>query len=147
MGQERQDSSRVEEWNSACLSRCSRGDRPLVQLYVEPAGFSGRCTVVSVLLRVVSSSTGLPLKRCPGIGFLARVDREIGVSLHVATTTRLRLEFPRETSLILRCTGKVRNPFQTNQGNRTTCPDQEGRTGTDEVVLGTLLFPSSVTSG
>ena len=32
----------------ACLSSCSRGDRPLVELSVEPAGFSGRCTGVSV---------------------------------------------------------------------------------------------------
>ena len=29
-----------EECNSACLSSCSLGDRPLVKLYVEPAGFS-----------------------------------------------------------------------------------------------------------
>ena len=41
--QESQDSSFVEEWNSACLSSCSRGDRPLVELYLEPAGFSRRC--------------------------------------------------------------------------------------------------------
>ena len=25
-------------WNSACLSRCSRGDRPLVERYLEPGG-------------------------------------------------------------------------------------------------------------
>ena len=42
-----------EEGNSACLSRCSGGDRPLVDLYVELAGFSGRCTGVSLPLRVV----------------------------------------------------------------------------------------------
>ena len=41
--QESQASSCVEEWNSVCLSSCSRGDRPLVELYLEPAGFSGRC--------------------------------------------------------------------------------------------------------
>ena len=29
-----------------------------------------------------------------------------------------RLEFPRETGLILRCAGKAGNPFQTTQGNR-----------------------------
>ena len=44
LGQESQASYCVEEWNSSCLSSCSRGDRPLVQLCVEPAGFSGRCT-------------------------------------------------------------------------------------------------------
>ena len=30
-----------EEGNSACLSRCSGGLRPLVELCVEPAGVSG----------------------------------------------------------------------------------------------------------
>ena len=42
-GQERHASSSVEEWISPCLSSCSRSDRPLVELSVEPAGFSG-CT-------------------------------------------------------------------------------------------------------
>ena len=51
---------------SACLSSCSRSDRPLVELSVEPAGFSGRCTGVSVPLRVVPSSTGLPSTNAPG---------------------------------------------------------------------------------
>ena len=60
-----------------------RGDKPLVELYVEPAGFSGRCTRVSVPLCVVPSSTGLPSKRCPGIGFLSRAYREIIVFWHV----------------------------------------------------------------
>ena len=41
LGQESQASSWVEAWNSTCLSRCSRGDRPLVELYLEPAVFSG----------------------------------------------------------------------------------------------------------
>jgi len=39
--QESQASSCVEEWNSACLSSCSWGDRPLVELYLEPAALSG----------------------------------------------------------------------------------------------------------
>ena len=39
LGQERQASSCVGAWNSACLSCCSRGDRPLVELYLEPSGF------------------------------------------------------------------------------------------------------------
>ena len=38
-----------------------------------------------------------------------------------------RLEFPRETGLILRCAGKAGNPFQTTQGNRLSCRHQEGR--------------------
>ena len=48
LGQESQAWSCVEEWNSACLSRCSRGDRPLVELNVEPTVVAGRCTGVSV---------------------------------------------------------------------------------------------------
>ena len=59
-----------EEGNPACLSSCSWGFRPLVKLCVESASFSRRCTGVSVTLRFLSSSTGLPSKRCPGIGFL-----------------------------------------------------------------------------
>src|SRR5574342_312693 len=38
LGQESQASSWVEAWNSACLSRCSRGDRPLVERYLELGG-------------------------------------------------------------------------------------------------------------
>ena len=30
----------VEAWNSACLWRCPRGERPLVELYFEPGVFS-----------------------------------------------------------------------------------------------------------
>ena len=52
LGQESQASSWVEAWNSACLSRCSRGERPLVEMYLEPRGFSGRCTGESLPLRV-----------------------------------------------------------------------------------------------
>ena len=40
LGQESQASSCVEEFNSSCLSNCSLGDRPFVDLYVELAGFS-----------------------------------------------------------------------------------------------------------
>ena len=40
-GQESHASSSLEEWISACLSSFSLGDRPVVELSVEPAGFSG----------------------------------------------------------------------------------------------------------
>ena len=40
LGEESQAWSCVEEWNSACLSSCSRSDRPPVELCVEPACFS-----------------------------------------------------------------------------------------------------------
>ena len=99
--------------------------------------------MVSVLLRVVPSSTGLPSKRCLGIGFSSSADREIGVFQHVAPPTRLRLEFPRETGLILRRTGKSGNPFQTKQGNRPSFRDQEERKGSDEVVPGTSVLSLS----
>src|SRR5574337_1306992 len=44
LGQESQAFSCVEAWNSACLSRCPRGERPLVELYLGPGVFSERCT-------------------------------------------------------------------------------------------------------
>ena len=132
-----------EEGNPAGLSSCSGGLRPLVELCVEPAGFSGQCTGLSVPLRVVPSPTGLPSKRCPGIGFLSRADWEIGVVRHVAPPTRLRLELPRENGLILRWAGKVGNPLQTEQWSRPSFRDQERRRGSDEVLPGTLVFPLS----
>ena len=46
---------------------------------------------------------------------LLRVGPEIGVFRHVTPPTRLRLEFPRETGLILKCTGNVGKPFQTKR--------------------------------
>ena len=84
-------------------------------------------------------------ERCPGIGFLSRADQGIGVFWHAAPPTRLCLEFPRETGLILMCARKVGNAFQTKQGNRTSCRDQEGRRVSDEVVPGTSVFSSSET--
>ena len=115
--QESQASSCVEEWNSACLSSCSRGDRLLVELYLESAVFFGGSTGVSVTLCIVTSFTGLHSKRCPGIVFLSRADQKIRVVPHVAPPTRLRLEFPPEKGLILRCAGMGGNSFQTKQGN------------------------------
>ena len=146
LGQENQAFSRVEERNSACLSSSSRDDRPLVNLCLESVCFSVLCMGVSVPLHVVHSSRGLLSKRCLGIGFLLRADREIGVFPHVAPPTRLHLEFPSETGLILRCAGNVGNPFQTKQGNRPSCLEQEGRRCSDEVVPGISVFPSSETS-
>ena len=98
---------------------------------------------VSGPLRVVPSSTGITSKRCLGIGFLSRGYREIGVFQHVAPPMRLHLKFSHETGLILRCAGKVGNPFQKNQGNPPSCRDQEGRRGSDKMVPGALVFPSS----
>src|SRR5574341_1343731 len=55
---------------------------------------------------VLTSSTGWSSERCPGIGFLSRGDREIGVLRNVEPPTRPRLECLRETGLILRCDRK-----------------------------------------
>ena len=55
------------------------------------------------------------------------------------------LEFPRQTGVIMRCAGKAGNPFQTKQGNRLSCRDQERRRCSREVVQGTSVFPSSET--
>ena len=76
------------------------------------------------------------------IGFFSRADQGIGVFWHATPPTRLCLEFPRETGLLLRCAGKSRNPFQTTQGNRLSCRDQEGRRGSEEAVPGNSVFPS-----
>src|SRR5574340_736626 len=81
-----------------------------------------------------TSFTGWSSERCPGIGFLSRGDREIGVLRNVEAPTRPRLECLRETGLILRCDRKVGNPFQTKQGSRPSFPDQEGRKGSEEGV-------------
>ena len=43
------------------------------------------------------------------------------------------------------CARKVGNAFQTKQGNRTSCRDQEGRRVSDEVVPGTSVISSSET--
>ena len=90
---------------------------------------------------VWTSFTGWSSERCPGIGFLSRGDREIGVLRNVEPPTRPRLECLRETGLILRCDRKVGNPFQTKQGSRPSCPDQEGRKGSEEGVPENLSVP------
>ena len=90
---------------------------------------------------VLTSFTGWSSERCPGIGFLSRGDREIGVLRNVEATTRPRLECRRENGLTLRCDRTVGNPFQTKQGSRTSCGDQEGRRGSEEVVPENLGVP------
>src|SRR5574341_636133 len=87
---------------------------------------------------VLTSFTGWSSERCPGIGFFSRGDREIGVLRNVEAPTRPRLKCRREPGLILRCDRKVGNPFQTKQGSRPSCRDQEGRRGSEEVVAAQL---------
>src|SRR5574341_1540167 len=90
---------------------------------------------------VLTSFTGWSSERCPGIGFLSRGAREIGVLRNVEPPTGPRLECLRETGLILSCERKVGNPFQTKQGSRPSCPDQEGRKGSEEGVPENLGVP------
>ena len=71
--------------------------------------------------------------------------RKLGSFSMLHHPTRLRLEFSRETGLILRRAGKSGNPFQTKQGNRPYFRDQEERKGSDEVVPGTSVLPLSET--
>jgi len=140
LGQESQAFSCVEAWNSACLSRCPRGERPLVELYFEPGVFpdDARANHCPFLL---NSFTGWSSERCPGIGFLSRQDREVGVLRNVEAPTRPRLECRRETGLILTCDRKIWNPFKTKQGSRPSCRDQEGRWGSEVVVPENLGVP------
>src|SRR5574337_350478 len=117
----------------------SPGREALVELYLEPGLFSERCTEklplrVDLIHRVefgeVSGHRVL-IKRVP----------EFGVLRNVEPPTRPRLECLRETGLILRCDRKVGNPFQTKQGSRPSCPDQEGRKGSEEGVAENLGVP------
>src|SRR5574337_622577 len=94
---------------------------------------------------VLTSFTGWSSERCPGIGFVSRGDREIGVLRNGEPPTRPRLECRRETGLILRCDQKLGNPFQTKQGSRPSCRDQEARRGSEEVVPENLGFLSRET--
>ena len=119
---------------SGLHSRRTRGDGPLVERYLEPGGLFPDDARASHCPFVLTSFTGWSSERCPGIGFLSRGNREIGVLRNVEATTRPRLECRRETGLILRCARKVGNPFQTNQGSRPSCRDEEGRRGSEEVL-------------
>ena len=73
-----------------------------------------------------------------------RGPRNRGLSAY-GTTHVASLKFPRETGLILRCAGKVRNPFQTKLGNRPSRRYQEGIRGSEQAVHRILVFPSSET--
>ena len=53
-----------------------------------------------------------------------------------------RLEFPRETGLILRGAVQAGNPFQTTQGKQLSCRKQERSRSSEEVVPGLSVFPS-----
>ena len=129
--QGRQALSCVEAWNSACLSSCEWGVRPLVELDLEPAAFSGGCNRGVSALSCCDSILMVPFELVQGHQALSRVDGEITVFGTVAQPTRVPVEFQCETGLLLRCDGKVRNPFGTKQGNRPSSRDEEGQRGSD----------------
>ena len=54
----------------------------------------------------------------------------------------LSTELCRQEYWSVRCAGKAGNPFQTTQGNRLSCRDQEGRRGSEEAVPGPSVVPS-----
>src|SRR5574341_1321209 len=94
--------------------------------------FSERCTE-KLPLRV-DCIHRLECGEVSGHRVLSKGDREIGVLRNVEPPTRPRLECRPETGLILRCDRKVGNPFQTKQGSRPSCRDEEGRRGSKEVL-------------
>ena len=85
------------------------------------------------------------LEEVSGHRFLIKSGPENRCRSARGTSHMAGLEFPPETGLILRCARKAGNPFQTKQGNRSTGHDQKGRRGSDEVVPGTSVVPSSET--
>ena len=122
------------------MLRCSRGERPLVELYLEPVDFSGRCTGESLPLRV-DLIHRVEFEGVSGhrVGFTSRGDREtFGMWNHPRGHV---WNFVVRPGLKLRCDRKVGNPFQTKQGSRPYCPDQEGRRGSEEVVPENLGVP------
>ena len=71
--------------------------------------------------------------------------------IHGVAKSRTRLSWPGRASpsapqLLAFSPGKEQaaagNPFQTTQGNRLSCRDQEGRRGSEEAVPGPSVFPS-----
>ena len=117
---------------------------PLFVMCVEPAGFSEMhggvsapscCAFIHRVAFEEVSGHRVLMKSGPGYR-----GRSAFGTTHVGC-----LEFPHETGLILKCAAKVMKLFQTKQRNRPSCGDQEGRSGSDEVLLGTSVFPSSET--
>ena len=65
--QGRQSWSCVEAWNSACLSSCEWGVRPLVELDLESVAFSRGCNQGVSAHSCVTQYSGLHSNRCRGI--------------------------------------------------------------------------------
>ena len=143
LGEVSQASSCVQEWTSACLSSCSLGDRHLLSCMSNLRSFPDdargcQCPFVLCLhphyLRIgvwASRSYQEQIAKSRSFGMWHH---------HRGYVSNFLVRQPH-----LRRAEKVGNPLQTKQGNRPSCRDQEGRRGSDEVVLGTSGFPSSET--
>ena len=79
-----QASSYVEARNSACLSSCSSGVRPLVELYLDPAAFSGGCNRGVTAPSCCDFILVVTFEEVPGHRDLPCVDGEIAVFRNVA---------------------------------------------------------------
>ena len=122
-------------------SRGVPGERGHLSSCIWNLGFFPDYARASHCPSVLTSFTGWRSERCPGIGCFSRGDREIGVLRNVEAPTKPRLECPCGTGLIPRWDRNVGNSFQTKQGSRPSCRDQEGRRGSEEVVPENLGVP------
>ena len=116
---ESQASNCFEEWNSACLWSSSPGDRPLVELYLEPAPFPGQCNKGVIPLGVVTSSSGLHSKRSVSnlrgnLGFLLRCCS--GKRPHLARTVEPH-GFSQDTAGFSSYDEDLREPLDLAQGS------------------------------
>ena len=94
----------------------------------------------SVLPQAAQEGGGTPGALSPNLGLREGSPEEVTSERRLKASggisqmkgQQVLVEFPRESGLILRCAGKAGNPFQTTQGNRLSCRDQEGRRGSDK---------------
>ena len=100
-------------WNPRVFADDARGCQCCLGLCLHPQGCLRRGVRHRVLLKRGSGNRG----------------RSACGTTHVS-----HFKCPCETGLLLWCAGKAGNPFQTTQGNRLSCRDQERRRGSDDAV-------------
>ena len=120
-----QASSSFEAWNSACLSRCQRDFRPLVEMRWRGRFFS----------RVSTSDSDIPssceIKGKPAFQSLQGVrllsSQGISVSIHLTQQTQGPSHIPiAARSLLLMCLWKVGIPLESKPGNQLSSFDDLG---------------------
>ena len=139
--QGRQSWSCVEAWNSACLSSCEWGVRPLVELDLESVALSRGCNHCVSAPSCCDSILGVPFESVQGHQALCRVDGEIRVYWIVPQPMRVPLQFQGKTDLLLRGDRDVGIPFKTKQGNQPSPGVQKGKTGVFLSCGGKLSVP------